>query len=107
MISTHILDVSTGNPASDVKVVLEKRRDGAWQVVQEARTNADGRISYACPQEAGSYRLIFGVEEYLARQGLTPFFLDTPISFEVRDTGRKYHVPLLLSPYGMSTYRGS
>jgi len=107
MISTHILDISTGSPAAAVRVTLEKKSGQNWTLLQEDRTNTDGRIAYTCPYEPGVYRLTFGVEEYLSRQGLRPFFLDTPIIFEVVDTGRKYHVPLLLSPYGMSTYRGS
>ena len=107
MISTHILDLSTGSPATGVLVTLERKSGDSWTTVQQAETNADGRIAYQCPYEAGTYRLSFGVEAYLSSQGKKPFFLDLPLVFQVTDTGRKYHVPLLLSPYGLSTYRGS
>jgi 5-hydroxyisourate hydrolase len=107
MISTHILDISTGSPADGVRVLLEKKSHETWVTLEDEKTNSDGRIVFHCPYEKGIYRLTFGVASYLLRQNKEPFFLDTPITFEVRDTGRKYHVPLLLSPYGMSTYRGS
>lgn len=103
MISTHILDLATGQPAAGVQVTLEK--DGA--PLKADTTNADGRIAFQVAYEPGTYRLTFGVAEYARRQGMPPFFLDVPITFEVTDTTRKYHVPLLLSPYGFSTYRGS
>ena len=103
MISTHILDLSTGQPAAGVQVMLEK--DGA--PLKAEATNADGRISFQVAPAPGVYRLTFAVADYARRQGMVPFFLDVPITFEVTDTSRRYHVPLLLSPYGFSTYRGS
>ena len=105
MISTHILDTSRGMPAAGVTVLLEKALGGHWQKVGEGRTNQDGRHAFECPFEAGDYRLTFFIEEYFA--GQESFFLNTPVSFRVKDTQRKYHVPLLLNPYGLSTYRGS
>lgn len=107
MISTHILDTSLGNPAKDVSVRLEKRVDGDWQTMFTDLTNADGRIAFDCPYEAGVYRLLFSVEDYFKKQGKESFFLITPVVFQITDTKRKYHVPLLLNPYGYSTYRGS
>ncbi|NBS88371.1 MAG: hydroxyisourate hydrolase [Verrucomicrobia bacterium] len=107
MISTHILDISTGSPAAGVRVTLEKRSGQGWSALGQELTNSDGRIVYPCPYEAGVYRLTFEVAAYLSSQGKKPFFLDLPITFEVTDTSRKYHVPLLLSPFGLSTYRGS
>lgn len=107
MISTHILDISSGSPASGVGVSLEKKSGQNWALIQRELTNADGRISYSCPYEPGIYRLTFEVAAYLSSQGKKPFFLDCPITFEVTDTSRKYHVPLLFSPFGLSTYRGS
>ena len=107
MISTHILDLSTGSPAAGVRVTLERKAATSWTTVQQELTNPDGRIAFQCPFEPGIYRLTFGVEAYLSSQGKKPFFLDLPLTFEIADTGRKYHVPLLLSPYGLSTYRGS
>jgi len=108
MISTHILDTSSGAPATQVRVTLERKTASNWVLIQKEETNSDGRISFTeCPREAGQYRLTFGIEDYFSKNGLKPFFLDTPIAFDITDTQRKYHVPLLLSPFGLSTYRGS
>ena len=107
MISTHILDTSTGSPATDVSVTLERKNGSAWHTLFSDRTNSDGRIRFECPREAGTYRLTFGIESYIATRGLRPFFLDVPIAFDITETQRNYHIPLLLSPYGLSTYRGS
>ncbi len=105
MISTHILDTSLGLPAAAVKVLLEKKSGEVWQPVAVGETNNDGRHAFACPAEAGDYRLTFFIEDYF--RGRESFFLNTPVSFRISDTARKYHVPLLLNPYGLSTYRGS
>jgi len=107
MISTHILDINLGTPAKDVKVTLEKQSGTSWSTVKHDLTNADGRINFECPYEEGQYRLTFEIENYFKKQNLTPFFLAVPVAFNITDTKRKYHVPLLLSPYGYSTYRGS
>ena len=107
MISTHILDTSAGNPAKDVRVSLEKRVDNEWIAVDSNFTNTDGRIVFNCPYEKGVYRLLFEIEEYFTKNGQKSFFLTTPVVFQIEDTARKYHVPLLLNPYGYSTYRGS
>lgn len=107
MISTHILDTTTGNPAGNVEVNLEKRDGESWTPVATAKTNDDGRIAYDCAYEPGDYRLTFKIEQYFSDSSREYFFLDTPIAFRITDTKRKYHVPLLLNPYGMSTYRGS
>lgn len=107
MISTHILDINLGTPAKDVNVTLEKLSGATWSAVKHDQTNADGRINFECPFEEGQYRLTFEIENYFKKQNLTPFFLAVPVAFSITDTKRKYHVPLLLSPYGYSTYRGS
>lgn len=107
MISTHILDTSLGHPAQGVTVELEKKSGDQWTLVGREQTNADGRIAFACPAEAGTYRLQFQIEPYFRKSGLTPFFVQAPVIFEITNTGRKYHIPLLLNPYGYSTYRGS
>lgn len=105
MISTHILDTTKGVPAANVDVVLEQKQGEAWKLIGKDKTNTDGRIVYDCPKEKGIYRLTFHIQDYF--KGEEHFFLDTPIIFEVKSTERKYHVPLLLNPYGYSTYRGS
>jgi 5-hydroxyisourate hydrolase len=107
MISTHILDLQSGLPASGVSVVLLKKAGAAWVEIQASTTNADGRIAFQAPNESGTYQLNFKIEEYLKKQNVKSFFLDTQVNFQIVDTNRKYHVPLLLSPYGYSTYRGS
>jgi 5-hydroxyisourate hydrolase len=107
MISTHILDTSLGMPAKDVRVVLEKFDGKIWSQIGESKTNADGRIVFDCPYATGDYRLTFDIVDYFKKQGMESFFLDTPVGFRIVDTNRKYHVPLLLNPYGYSTYRGS
>lgn len=107
MISTHILDTSLGMPAKDVRVVLEKYDGSSWKVLFEDKTNADGRIAFATASVAGDYRLTFDTVDYFKKNKQESFFLDTPVAFKITDTNRKYHVPLLLNPYGYSTYRGS
>lgn len=104
MISTHILDTTKGLAAKDVRVTLEKK-EKEWKELQTSLTNADGRIVFDCPKETGIYRLTFFVEDYF--KGQEHFFLNTPVVFEIKSTDRKYHVPLLLNPYGYSTYRGT
>ena len=105
MISTHILDTTKGQPAKDVTVILEKKQNDTWKEIGTDKTNADGRIVFNCPAEQGVYRLTFHVEDYYKSE--EHFFMNTPIIFNVVNTNRKYHVPLLLNPYGYSTYRGS
>lgn len=107
MISTHILDINIGTPAKDVQVILEKYNGSLWSLVKQDKTNSDGRIVFDCPFEAGQYRLSFQIEDYFKGQKLESFFLSIPVAFNITDTNRKYHVPLLLSPFGYSTYRGS
>jgi 5-hydroxyisourate hydrolase len=105
MISTHILDTTEGRPATGVSVVLEQQQQNEWKQIGKDKTNADGRIVFICPKEQGVYRLTFHIEEYFA--GKEHFFMNTPIIFKITNTERKYHVPILLNPYGYSTYRGS
>lgn len=107
MISTHILDTMHGDPAANVSVTLEKKDAEEWVVLETASTNDDGRIVFDCDSVAGDYRLIFNSNEYFENKGVDHFFLATPVAFRITDTNRKYHVPLLLNPYGYSTYRGS
>lgn len=105
MISTHILDTTKGMPAANVTVVLEKKAGEAWVHLATDKTNSDGRIVYDCPKETGDYRLTFHIEDYF--KGQEHFFLNTPITFRVKSTDRKYHVPLIVNPFGLSSYRGS
>jgi 5-hydroxyisourate hydrolase len=107
MISTHVLDTSLGHPARDVVVELEKKSGSGWTSIAKEKTNAEGRIVFACAPEAGVFRLQFHVDSYFKANQAKSFFTEVPVIFEITDTGRKYHVPLLLTPYGYTTYRGS
>lgn len=107
MISTHILDTSLGQPAQGVSVELEKKSGESWSPIGRETTNADGRIAFACPAEPGIYRLQFQVAPYFQKSKVAAFFTSIPVIFQVTDITKRYHVPLLLNPYGYSTYRGS
>ncbi|MFA6235970.1 MAG: hydroxyisourate hydrolase [Bacteriovorax sp.] len=108
MISTHILDTSKGQPAAHVAIMLEKKEaNGQWKPIGSGVTNTDGRLAFECEKITGVYRLNFEIEAYFKKAGVDFFFLDTSIVFQVLHLDRKYHVPLLLNPYGYTTYRGS
>ncbi|HEY9786858.1 MAG TPA: hydroxyisourate hydrolase [Candidatus Obscuribacterales bacterium] len=110
-ITTHVLDLSRGKPAHGIVVVLERRHEGEWTEVTSKLTNADGRIPDLVPEgtslKAGIYRLVFGTEPYFKQSGLSTFYPYIPVVFELKSENEHYHVPLLLSPFGYSTYRGS
>ena len=107
MISTHILDTSLGVTAKDVAVELAKYENNKWQILGAEKTDSDGRIVFKCAPARGVYRLKFAVEDYFLRNKITPFFIVAPVVFKIEDLDRKYHIPLLLNPFGYSTYRGS
>jgi 5-hydroxyisourate hydrolase len=110
-ITTHILDVSRGRPADGVVVTLELRSDQGWQVLGQGATDADGRLRDLLPEDftfaSGVYRLTFATGAYFAARNVESFYPQVVISFIVQDAAQHYHVPLLLSPFGYSTYRGS
>lgn len=108
-ISTHVLDLATGEPAPGVGVAIFRLTDdGRPELVSEQETDADGRIADLLDGRelaAGDYQLAFDVGGYT--DDPDGFFQSAAFALRVSDAGRSYHVPLLLSPYGMSTYRGS
>ncbi len=114
-LTTHVLDTARGLPAEGISISLYRVTGNSNKKIAEMVTNADGRtdapILPAGKMTVGSYELIFFCGAYLDRHGLTedaPKFLDAvPIRFGVNDAESHYHVPLLLSPFGYSTYRGS
>lgn len=109
-ISTHVLDTSSGLPAAGVGVALSVREGETWLEVGRGETDADGRHKTLLGARAlavGVYRLVFDTGAYFARLGVESFYPEAAIVFEIRDAGRHHHVPLLLAPYGYSTYRGS
>jgi 5-hydroxyisourate hydrolase len=108
-ITTHVLDTSRGCPASGVPVVLERAVDSGWQEVGRGTTDADGRANdlLSTPPEAGRYRLTFDTGAYFQAIGDAGFYPEVPVTFVVGAGEEHYHVPLLLSRFGYSTYRGS
>lgn len=110
-ITTHVLDTATGRPARGVPVTLALREGEGWKEVGRGLTDEDGRLRTLLPERAplasGTYRLRFDTGTYFARSGAEGFFPEVSVVFEVTDADRHHHVPLLLSPYGYSTYRGS
>jgi 5-hydroxyisourate hydrolase len=114
-LTTHILDTASGNPAKNVQIGLFRIIDNRAEWLLTVRTNADGRCD--APLLAGAalvqgvFELVFEVGDYFRAQGLTlpalPFFDRVPVRFAIADTDRHYHVPLLIAPFGYSTYRGS
>jgi 5-hydroxyisourate hydrolase len=108
-ISTHVLDTTRGEPAAGVAVTLW-RLDGTEHIPQGTReTDADGRIGALedGALTAGTYRLSFEVGAYYKKKALTPFLDRVILEFQVTDASRKYHIPLLMSPFACSSYRGS
>ena len=114
-LTTHVLDTARGKPAAGVQITLYRVTGGSHQKITEAVTNADGRTDGPMLEGAafsqGVYELVFSVGGYLRKSGQTAgdvLFLDEiPIRFGVPDAGQHYHVPLLISAFGYSTYRGS
>jgi 5-hydroxyisourate hydrolase len=111
-ISTHILDTARGRPAANVSVVLEHRDADGWQELARRATDTDGRVRDLAPGDrplsAGDYRLRFATADYFTQQGVSEFFYaEVTIAVRLAEGGGHYHVPLLLSPFGYSTYRGS
>ncbi|HKG95081.1 MAG TPA: hydroxyisourate hydrolase [Gemmatimonadaceae bacterium] len=114
MISTHVLDTALGRPAAGMPVVLERAEAGegaSTGVLARAATDADGRVRELLPAgavlAAGTYRLTFETGAYFEALGTDGFYPRVAILFTVRDPTQHHHVPLLLSPFGYATYRGS
>lgn len=110
-ITTHVLDVSIGRPAAKVLVTLElQAANGSWSEQARSATDSDGRVKdFAAlkPLEAGTYRLIFDTRSYFVGREIDGLYPQVTITFEVKNPQEHYHIPLLLSPFGYSTYRGS
>ena len=111
-ITTHVLDTSLGCPARGMEVVLDRRNpDESWTEVGRGHTSADGRLTSLMSDQgllaAGIYRLKFLTGAYFASQGVSGFYPAVEVQFLVDKPAGHYHVPLLLSPFGYSTYRGS
>jgi 5-hydroxyisourate hydrolase len=111
-ISTHILDVSRGAPAGGVAVHLDiQNTNETWTELSHAWTDEDGRVKpfflVEEPLSGGTYRLVFDTEPYFSGLNIEFFYPQVTVVFKIDDAAQHYHVPLLISPYGYSTYRGS
>jgi 5-hydroxyisourate hydrolase len=111
-ITTHVLDLADGRPAIGMAVALEVRdAGGQWMRLGEGATDLDGRLAGLLPAdrhlEPGTYRLLFDTGAWFADRRLEGLYPEVSVVFEVTDGTQHYHVPLLLSPYGYSTYRGT
>jgi 5-hydroxyisourate hydrolase len=110
-ITTHVLDTMRGLPAMGIAVLLERAGDSGMETISGGITDGDGRIRELLPNgemlEPGTYRLSFDTGAYFTATGVEGFYPEVSIVFAVREGETHYHVPLLLSPYGYSTYRGS
>jgi 5-hydroxyisourate hydrolase len=110
-LSVHVLNLNDGLPSPDVKVTLEKQNGSQWAALNDGVTNQQGRITALYPQdkalEKGTYRVTFKTGDWFEAHDTASFFPEVPVIFEVDGTVPHYHIPLLLSPYGFSTYRGN
>ncbi|MBG6183164.1 5-hydroxyisourate hydrolase [Arthrobacter sp. CAN_A214] len=108
-VTTHVLDTGTGRPARGVTALLSLRSGKGWEAIADGTTDVDGRIRDLGPDrlEPGIYRISFGTGEYFSSTGTETFFPEVTLTFTVSSPTEHYHVPLLLSPFAYSTYRGS
>jgi 5-hydroxyisourate hydrolase len=111
MITTHVLDLASGRPAAGVRVVLMSIEDGEHTTVASGVTDPDGRLKDLVPTakrlEAAVYELTFETGVYFSARGVLSFHPSVTVTFEISDAEQDYHVPLLISPFGYTTYRGS
>ena len=109
-ITTHVLDTSKGQPAIGIEIIFQASATGSWEEMGRGITDGDGRISDLLPANQviapGKYRLVFKTGVYFSSQNTKTFYPQVTIEFETTDSSH-YHVPLLLNPFGYSTYRGS
>jgi 5-hydroxyisourate hydrolase len=110
-LSTHVLDTSRGVPAAGMVVTLERADGATWKLLGQGQTDTDGRVPNLIADPAGlpsgDYRLRFSTASYFKSQKLPIFYPEVQVHLRLEVTSKNYHLPLLLSPYGYSTYRGS
>lgn len=110
-LSVHVLNLQTGVPTSGVTVELEQQQPKGWVKLASGVTDKNGRIPALYPEgktmDAGDYKVVFKTGEYYQQQKQPTFFPEIPVIFHVENSGSHYHIPLLLSQYGYSTYRGN
>lgn len=110
-ISVHVLNLQDGLPSPHVKVTLEEQKNGKWTQLSQSETNEQGRVTALYPEnmklEKGTYKVTFKTGGWFKAHQQKSFFPEVPVIFEVDGSVEHYHIPLLLSPYGYSTYRGN
>ncbi len=109
-ITTHVLDTARGHPAAGLRVLLERRAGGRFRALARGITDGNGRLGDLLPEgrlRRGTYRLTFDTARYFRARRVRSFYPSVAVLFEIREPRQHYHVPLLLSPFGYSTYRGS
>ncbi len=109
-LTTHILDTTKGKPAEGVTIILYQQQNNSWKEIAKGTTNSDGRIADLLLKdtvlEFGTYKMKFETKEYFDKQSTKTFYPFVEIVFDI-NTKEHYHIPLLLNPFGYSTYRGS
>ena len=109
-ITTHVLDTANGCPAQGVAITLEVQEGDQWTTLYEGSTNSDGRVTdlmQVGDLQAATYRITFHTQAYFAQQNAPVFYPYVPVTFQISSPTEHYHIPLLISPFGYSTYRGS
>lgn len=110
-LSVHVLSTQDGSPASGVEVILEQMKEGVWIELNSAVTNQQGRVSALYPEgkrlEQGTYKVRFKTGKWFKQRNVETFFPEIPVIFYLDGKLEHYHIPLLLSPFGYSTYRGN
>jgi 5-hydroxyisourate hydrolase len=109
-ITTHVLDTARGGPAPGIKITLEIQNGDGWNSLSEGVTNDDGRVADLMQPgelQAATYRITFHTQSYFEKTGTSGFYPSVPVIFTIAAPDEHYHVPLLISPFGYSTYRGS
>jgi len=110
-ITTHVLDTAIGKPAEGIDLTLSQFINDEWKLLGGGTTNSDGRVADLLTDnkilEAGRYKVLFVTENYFKKQKVDAFYPYADIVFDITGEGEHYHIPLLLSPFGYSTYRGS
>jgi 5-hydroxyisourate hydrolase len=110
-LSVHVLNLENGLPSAGINVTLEQQVGDQWKMLSKGVTNQQGRIAELFPADrsmsAGEYRVVFKTGDYYKQANRETFFPEVPVIFQVKQADQHYHIPLLLSPYGFSTYRGS
>lgn len=109
-ISAHVLDISGGSPAAGIQILAFIQQNDAWTKIGSEFTQENGRVDWVSPNFAliaGTYRLTYLTQPYYKNKGIDSFYPYVEVIFEIKDAKQHYHVPLTLSPWGYSTYRGS